>query len=100
MSDDAVESQDGHGDLVARIERFVKELERTNGSPSRAQTYSVVSALAFLQRGKFEEGHGAMDKAERDSPLPPEASEVEEIGQDFTTAQLRGAFRDVMDSGQ
>jgi len=100
MSDDPVERQAGHSELVARIERFVKELERANKPPSRGGTYSVVSALAFLQSGKFEDGHGAMDKAERDIPLPPEASDVAESNEDFTTAQLRAAFRDVMGSKQ
>lgn len=90
------EAQAGHGELVARVESFIKGLERAHKSPSRGQTYSVVSALAFLQNGKFELGHSAMDKAERDSPLPPESSDVAEIDQDFTTAQLRGAFLDVM----
>lgn len=100
MSDDSAEPQAGHGELVARIESFVRGLERANKSPSRGATYNVVSALAFLQNGKFEDGHGAMDKAERDSPLPPEASEVAESSQDFTTAQLRAAFHDIMRPGK
>ena len=98
MSDDAVEPQAGHRELVARIEKFLRGLERADKPPSRGETYSVVSALAFLQGGKFEEGHGAMDKAERDSPLPSEASDVIESNRDFTTAQLRKAFQDVMGS--
>ncbi len=96
MSDHSAEPQAGHGELVARIESFVKSLERANKSPSQGETYNVVSALAFLQSGKYEDGHGAMDKAERGSPLPPEASDVAESSQDFTTAQLRAAFQGIM----
>jgi hypothetical protein len=85
-------------DLANRIDQFLMKLERANRAPTQGETYHFVTALSCFAAGQFEKGHGAIDKAERDAAQPPEASDLAESKHDFTTAQLRGAFRDCLES--
>lgn len=75
--------------LADRIQGFVNGLERAGQAPSRGVTFHIVTALACLNDGDYGEGHGAMQKAETDAPLPHEAAGLPEAQQDYSLDQLR-----------
>jgi hypothetical protein len=77
-------------DLVRRIERLVKALERMRRQPNRREAYHALVALECLDGEHYEEGERAMGRAEQVTALPPAVATLPGIHETMTTQQLTG----------
>ena len=83
-------SETARQDLVRRIQRFMKALERMRRQPNRREAYHTLVALECLAAGHHDEGEAAMSRAEQVAALPPAVAALPGIHETMTTQQLMG----------
>ena len=75
--------------VVQRIERLLKVVERAHRPPSRREIFYVRDALELMKVGQYPEAEEAMLRAERALPVPADAPHRLDTNPTTTAEQLR-----------
>jgi hypothetical protein len=68
--EEAMSMETARQDLVRRIQRFVRALERNKRQPNRREAYYALVAMECLEAGDHEQGEQRMRNAEQVAALP------------------------------
>jgi hypothetical protein len=85
-----------HRNVVQRIERLLKVVERAHRPPSRREIFHVRDALELMKVGRYPEAEEAMLRAERALPVPPDAVHRLDTNPTTTVEQLRAQLAGVL----
>ena len=85
-----------HPDVVLRIGRFLRGLERARRQPNRREAYHLRLALEHLRTAHYADSDEAMKDAERCAPLPAQVATLITTNEPVTLVQLQKQLEEVL----